>query len=393
MMYRLLLFSLLCLQACNPFSGDKQSDVEAILIGTRVNTPKGRMYYMGAYAGVPIQADPKDMYLLGNNVAMYSYGRSPYVWDGARGQLTKYEVDVRYKIQATDSIAFAGIASSASFGAVAFVSDEEAYVFFLADGKVVAFNPSTMEIGEEIEVERLPLGEDIEVSTNTYYAFLGSDGRILLPIGANPGAIGKFVDQAQVAVFNTKTKKVGYSNDSRMTIGYNNLAKDFANGDLYYRPSKYVARIQDYRPEQKDAVSGGLLRVRKDGTFDPDFFVDLQKVLNARRIISVIAIQGKDVLVQYIDKDWKMPENPGQWFSCSTRLAMVDVEALTFKLVSSLDRYGTIYPVGEVDGRPYYANFGTEDGKYHFLVQDNTTILNTKIEAIGGSGIYIARLK
>ncbi|MDR2283694.1 MAG: hypothetical protein LBE37_10815 [Sphingobacterium sp.] len=393
-MYRLLLFFTLCLQACNPFGGSVQpNDKGTILIGTRVNTPQGRMYYLGAYPGVPSQVDPQDMTLLGHNVAIYSYGEHPYVWDGTATQLVKYEVGEDNKIVATDSIGFEAIADGNAFGSVAFVSEEEAYVFFLAAGKVVEFNPATMKVSQQINVDALPLDKDVTVATNTYYAFVGNDGKILLPVGADPSTFGKFSDRARVAVFDSKTKSVRYNDDARMTIGYNNFTKDFSNGDLYYRPSKYIARVQDYRAEQRDAVSGGLLRVRSDGTYDPDFFVDLQKVLGAHRIIAVIAVQGKEALVQYIEKDWKMPENPGQWFDCPTKLAMVDVEALTFRNISSLDKYGTIYPVGEVDGKAYYSNFGAADGKYHFLEQDNTTILNTKIEAIGGSGIYIARLR
>ncbi|MFD2553587.1 hypothetical protein [Sphingobacterium tabacisoli] len=393
-MYRLLLFFTLCLQACNPFGGSVQpNDKGTILIGTRVNTPQGRMYYLGAYSAIPSQVAPQDMTLLGHNIAIYSYGEHPYIWDGTAAQLFKYEVGKDNEIVAVDSIGFERIAKSNSFGAVAFISEEEAYVFFLAEGKVIEFNPTTMKLVKQMEVDALPIEKGVMVGTNTYYAFVGNDGKILLPVGADPSTFGKFSERACVAVFDSKAKSVRYNEDRRMTIGYNNFTKDFANGDLYYRPSKYIARVQDYSPSQKDAVSGGLLRVRSDGTYDPDFFVDLQKVLDAHRIISVIAVQGKDVLVQYIEKDWKMPANPGQWFGCSTKLAMVDVEALTFKDITSLDKYGTVYPVGEVDGKAYYSNFGAEDGKYHFFEQDNTTILNTKIEAIGGSGIYIARLR
>jgi hypothetical protein len=74
-------------------------------------------------------------------------------------------------------------------------------------------------------------------------------------------------------------------------------------------------------------------------------------------------------------------------------LAVVDLHKMTFKDQPLLDKYGTIYPVGEVDGKQYFSNFGAKDGTYPFLEQDDGQTFKTRIETLGGSGIYIARIR
>jgi hypothetical protein len=373
-------------------SGRNQDD-GLILIGTRVKTPKGRMFYLGAYATMPQQVDPKEMLLLGPENAIYSYGKHPYVWDGTTTMLKKYSVDKGLNIVALDSIKFEDLVQAESFGSLAFISDEEAYAFFLAEGKVIQFNPTTMQINTSIVVKALPMGKATELNTNTYYSFVTDDHTILLPIGTNPDHFDKFSTTAQVAVFNSHDKSIRYNSDSRMSLGYNNFAKDITNGDLYYRPSKYMARAQDYAAVADSPPTGGLLKVQEDGSFAADFFVDLQKILEAHCIVSVIYIKGKNVLVQYIEKGWKVPDDPGAWFNCPTKLAVVDLHQMTYKNMPLLDRYGTIYPVGELDGKQYFANFGAKDGTYHFFEQDDSEIFKTKMESLDGSGIYIARIQ
>lgn len=389
----LWLFVSLFVACRNSSNSHGNKDHGLILIGTRVKTPQGRMFYLGAYQDMPTQVDPKEMVLLGRENAIYSYGKHPYVWDGTSGILRKYVVDNAMKVKAVDSMQFKNMIKAESFGSLAFISNEEAYAFFLAEGKVIQFNPSTMRMTESLTVPSLPMGKTAEVNTNTYYSFITDDHTILLPIGINPNNFDKFPTVAQVAVFNSRERSIRYSSDSRMSLGYNNFAVDILNGDLYYRPSKYIARAQDYAPVSDSPPTGGMLKVKEDGNFDSNFFVDLQKVLDAHRIVSVIYIKGKDVLVQYIEKGWQIPRDPGEWFDCPTKLAVVDLHQMTYKNTPLLDHYGTIYPVGELDGKQYFANFGAKDGTYHFFEQDDGQIFKAKTEALGGSGIYIARIR
>lgn len=373
--------------------GEETAERPAVLFGTRVNTPGGRVYYMGAYSDIPEKVDYKSMVELGSSVTIYSYGEHPYVWNGAASTLTKYNVSDDLAISPSDFVSFASTGLGGFFGPPAFLSETQAYFFVLSEGKVIEFNPSTMEIIEVIDVEALPGGDDAEVNTSTYYSFVTGEGKILLPVDANPGDFDKFPQYAQVAVFDPSAKTIAYSSDGRMSMGYNNFAKDVSNGDLYYRPSKNVVRAQDYTGLTDFPTTGGILKMNADGTYDQDFFVDLEEALNAHCINSVIYVYGSKAVVQYVDASWEAPEDPGEWFNCPTQLALVDLNTLEHEPFSALQPYGVVYAVGTVDGQEYYANFSGEDGKYYFIAQSGPTDFEAVTESIGGSGIYVGRLR
>lgn len=391
-MWPLLFLFFSYLTSCDSFNRPVGDD-GIIVLGTRVNTSKGRVFYLGAYAGIPEQVDAQDMLMLGRDVSIYSYGKHPYVWDGTTSRLIKYAVDEKMNLEPIAFMDLKGAANWSSFGSVAFISETEAYVFFLGEGKVVQFNPNTMKVSKLVATDVLPAGLDPKVGTNTYYSFMTNDTTVLLPVGANPGNFGKFPDRASVAVFNTKTKVVTYNMDNRMSIGYHNFAQDVSSGELYYRPSKYIARIRDYVPAQQNPPIGGILRMKTDGTYDPNFFVDLEKILNAHCILSVINVRNREALVQYIEDGWAVPKDPGEWYNSPTRIARVNLETLKVENNDSLSRYGALYPVGEVDGKQYYSNFGAGDDKYHFLEFNDSGDFIDRVTSVSGSGIYIARLK
>ncbi len=375
---------------------EKEESTTAEIAVTRVNTPGGRVYYMGAYSSIPSVLDYKNMVELGSNVTVYSYGEHPYVWNGSSSTLTKYTVSSTLEIRATDILSFASTGLSGFFGPPAFLSETQAYFFVLGEGKVIEFNPSTMEIVETISVTALPGSDDSDINTATYYNYITGDGKILLPVDANPGDFDKFPQYAQVAVFDPSTKTVTYNNDTRMSMGYYTFAKDVSNGDYYYRPSKNIVRAEDYATVTGYPTTGGMLKMRANGTFDPDFFLNLEEALDAHCIHTVIYVYGSKAVVQYTESPWAPPTDPAQWSSIPTKMALLDLNTLAFEEFTALSKYGVVYPIGRMNGHEYYGNFGGSGdaaGKYYFLRQTGPSNFEIASEALGGSGIYIAKLR
>jgi hypothetical protein len=395
----ILLFTLIAFTACKKEDEPvkKEESTTAEIAVTRVNTPGGRVYYMGAYSKLPTTIDYRDMLELGASVTVYSYGEHPYVWNGNSSTLTKYSVSNTLDIKVTDMLSFASTGLSGFFGPPAFISETKAYFFVLAEGKVIEFNPTTMEITEVIPVTPLPGSKDPNINTLTYYTYVTPEGKILLPVDSNPGDFNQFPQHAQVAVFDPATKAVTYVNDDRMSMGYYAFAKDITNGDNYYRPSKNVVRAEDYSTVTGHPTTGGILKVKADGTFDTNFFVDLEEVLNAHCIHTVIYVYGTKALVQYTESPWTAPTDNTKWATTiPTKMALVDLATLQFENFTALSKYGTVYSIGKIDGNEYYANFGgTGDaaGKYYFLKQTGATDFEIVSEALGGSGIYAAKLR
>ncbi|MEP5430503.1 MAG: hypothetical protein ABJP86_15265, partial [Flavobacteriaceae bacterium] len=359
-----------------------------------VTTPGGRVYYMGAYSEIPDELDFTDMVELGSSATINSFEENPYVWNGISSTLTKYEVADNLEIKVLDVLSFVSTGLSGGFGLPTFVSDTKAYFFALSEGKVIEFNPTTMKITETINVDVLDLSGDSDINTHTYSNIVTADGTVILPIGSYPdGAPDKFPQYAELAVFDPTTKTVSYVRDTRMSMGYDTYAKG-NDGSFYYRPSKNTAIAEDYSTLTGYPTTGGLLKIQEDGTFDPDFFVDLKEVLNAHSVNSVVYVHDSKALVQYMDASFIPPTNPDDWYSEPTSFALVDLNAKTFEPFTTFEQHGTVYTVGQMDGVEYYGNLGdSSSGQYSVLKQNGPTDFEIVSEAIGGSLIYIGKLR
>jgi len=391
-----LICSLFALTSCS--SDDNKTDDEgqgnnpAVIASVRVNTPSGRVFYLGAYDKFPSTLDYKTMTEIGPGATIYSYGEHPYVWNGTASTLTRYNVSNEMKISASDALSLAGTGVSGTFGPPAFVSETEAYFFALNDGKIIKFNPTTMSITETITVTPLPLSNDAAVKTSTYMSYVTSAKKIILPVAATPTDYNKFPQYAQIAVFDIASKVVTYVKDTRMSMGYDTFAKG-DDGTLYYRPSRATSLSLDYSTVTGAPPAGALLKVNPDGTFDPNFFVDLKTPLNAHSVNVVAYVNGGKALAQYLDNTFTPPAKPADWYNAPTKFALVDLKTLKVEPFTSFEKYGTVYTVGTIDGVEYYGNITAPDGKFSLLKQKGAADFEAVSEALGGSLIFVGRLR
>ncbi|MBE8726463.1 hypothetical protein [Flavobacterium hungaricum] len=369
-----------------------QGDNPAVIASVRVNTPSGRVFYLGAYDKFPSTLDYKTMTEIGPGATIYSYGEHPYVWNGTASTLTKYNVSNEMKISSADALSLAGTGVSGTFGPPAFVSETEAYFFALNDGKIIKFNPTTMSITETITVTPLPLSNDAAVKTSTYMSYVTSAKKIILPVAATPTDYNKFPQYAQIAVFDIASKVVTYVKDTRMSMGYDTFAKG-DDGTLYYRPSRATSLSLDYSTVTGAPPAGALLKVNPDGTFDQNFFVDLKAPLNAHSVNVVAYVHGGKALAQYLDNTFTPPAKPADWYNAPTKFALVDLKTLKVEPFTSFEKYGTVYTVGTIDGVEYYGNITAPDGKFSLLKQKGAADFEVVSEALGGSLIFVGKLR
>ncbi|MFH6988020.1 hypothetical protein ACHRVW_09770 [Flavobacterium collinsii] len=390
-----IMCSVFALTSCS--SDDTKTDEgqgknPAVIASVRVNTPGGRVFYLGAYDKFPSTLDYKTMTEIGSGATVYSFGEHPYVWNGTASTLTKYNVSTEMKISKADALSLAGTGVSGTFGPPAFVSETEAYFFALNDGKIIKFNPEAMTITETIAVTPLPLSNDAGIKTSTYMSYVTSAKKIILPVAATPTDFNKFPQYAQIAVFDIASKAVSYVKDSRMSMGYDTFAKG-NDGTLYYRPSRATSLSLDYSTVKDAPPAGGLLKVNPNGTFDPNFFVDLKVALKAHSVNVVAYVHGDKALAQYLDNTFTPPAKPADWYNAPTKFALVDLKTLKVEPFTSFEKYGTVYTVGTINDVEYYGNITAPDGKFSLLKQKGAAEFEVVSEAIGGSVIFVGKLR
>lgn len=394
--YFLMAILFLSITSCNnddnPVPDPGTTESTAILTSLRVSTPGGNVYYMGAYADIPDEMDYRDMVELGTASTVSSYKEHPYVWNGNSSILTKYEVTNELEIKVSDVVSFASTGISGGFGLPAFVSDEQAFFFALAEGKVIEFNPTTMKITETINVPVLDKSDNSEINTHTYSNIITPNGKVILPIGSYPSDNpDTFPQYGEIAVFDPSTNILTYVKDTRMSMGYDTAVKG-NDGSYYYRPSKNTAAAEDYTSLTDYPTQGGLLKIKEDGTFDSDYFVDLNEILGSHSTNSVVYVYDNKAIVQYLDGTFTPPNDINEWWSATTKFALVDLINKTFEPFTSFEQYGTVFTIGQIDGVEYYGNFGATSGKFSLLKQTSATNFEVVSEPISRIA-FISRLR
>ena len=138
----------------------------AYLLGYRVETPEGRVYYMEAHEEIPSNSNVSEAVELGLNRRIFSYGEHPYIWSGDDATMTKWTLDKTTLELSTDGVVSFGNTGISGFVAPPiFLSETQAFFSELAEGVIVEWNPTTMEITKVHNVDPLP---DVGVPIDWY---------------------------------------------------------------------------------------------------------------------------------------------------------------------------------------------------------------------------------
>ena len=358
----------------------------AYFIGLRTGTPSGTLYYLGAYPDVPSSVDLSEMFELGENTRIHPFGEHTFTYDRNSFVVTKFGIEPDLSLQVEGVMSIAGTGLAGFIGEPAFVSETQAYFFALQEGKVLEFNPTTMTITEVVDVPVLAFPEDPEGTINPFVPYV-SGQFVLLPIRYNSNNFDVFPHYAMNAVFDSETKTLVYQKDDRMSMGSNWFTLN-ENREFFYGPSNQVPRLEAYGNSTGHPTTAGLLKVGPDGTFDPDFFVDLREVLNAQYVRTCPLMFGNKIVVTYYDSNWTKPADPNDWWASPVSTALVDLESGTYEPFTALDPFGgRASDIGtDSSGTTYFTALG-DDNIAYLLTQNSPTEFNVLIsqDLNGGS--------
>ncbi|MEM9673169.1 MAG: hypothetical protein AAF992_11275 [Bacteroidota bacterium] len=354
----------------------------AWLTGFRIDTPQGRLWFMNVSEEVPEDYNIEESVELGLNKAVYSFGGNPYVWDGNARTLTKWAVD------RTDlSLSPEGVLSIASTGFDAlgvfpvFVSETQAFVTNLTEGLIIEWNPRDMTIIEVHQVEPL-VSQQEGAAIQVFFNYL-SDDKLIMPAAqqmpecceANAATMA-----AVVGVFDVNTKAFQYYEDDRLMSGLFRMVTD-ENGSLYVQPESENSFMVEYFDFDRDIAPPPhtILRLNNDGSFDPDFELKLDDVLDIEVINEAFFVNDNKIVLTYIDSnDAQLApafSDHRDIFARSTaRTVAVDITTGEVSNFTALDQYDFIIPYNVIDGLTYFICFTTQVEAFdtsHIVRQDN----------------------
>ena len=369
----------------------------AILYGYRTRGPEGPVYYMSVSEEIPSEPDLANDIEIGAGWSnrIYGFSGSVYTWSGDASTLTKWDVD-RNDLSFTKGaiMSMAGVGISGNLGEPAFISGTQAFFFSLPEGKVVEFNPATMEIVEVIDVDPLVYeGVPFTPAGGFFYDVWDkyvSNGKIIMPVAAEDDVESWTVpNKATVAVFDPASKNVTYHDDLRLATSTSTFVLD-ENGTWYQATSflsSYAAYYGGHDTSSWNALNG-LLKVNSDGTYDPGFFIDFSEVLDSRSIGNVAFISNGKAVVNYKEPGWEFPADFQDVLSSGGDVsAQVDLTTLEVTPFTALDEYSRFGLRSIINGNLIlWAARAREDGASNTVIlqQDASGSYTEVSEMIGG---------
>ncbi|MEM6737326.1 MAG: hypothetical protein AAF620_14780 [Bacteroidota bacterium] len=397
--------------SCDDDSNDVDSTVVEVesgwLVGFRNDTPQGRVYYIGVYEGIPSETDPSNAVEIGLNARIFSFGESPYTWNGNAATMTKWAVNREdLSISVAGIVSFAGAGFSGDLTPPLLLSEERAFITKLTEGVIVEWNPTTMKITQTYIVDPLPTpgaGVNFHGENGKY---ITPSGKILMPIyyaNSEPCCELTNVNPSTVAVFDPVTGTIQYNQDDRLFAHFGGFNID-ENGTQYLFPTSNNSIVDAYfnidEPTRESLYN--VLKVDAEGNYDPNFELDLSEVVPISALGNSFFIQNNKLVFTYVDDSFTWPESYEDRFSSlfSADFVTVALDLTTFEVTkfSVLDDYFYVNSGwgNVIDNKNYFVtgtfDFNTSIETSFIVRQDgleNFTVLSTHV---GGTFQAVNRL-
>ncbi|MEM9390761.1 MAG: hypothetical protein AAGA02_09825, partial [Bacteroidota bacterium] len=337
----------------------------------------------------------------GSSASVFSYGENAFIWDSEAVTMTRWSIDkssLELSVDAILSLASTGVGGGRSNPT--FISESQAFLSRLEEGVIVEFNPTLMEITKTHSVAPLDEGENMDGWVSEYIGY-PVNGKIFYPIyKSTPNTCCEFYQniRATVAVFDPSSSSIEYVHDDRLMGSRSDFLVD-EKGNMYVTPSYTNSFIEPYFDLDPSMTSKpwGILKFNADGSFDPDFFVDLSESVDMSFNHNSMLAHSDHIVINYIDKTYSHPESFDDRFdvfgrtdfrSGSVNLATGELESF-----ESLNKSSGTYYLNTIDGLNYYQIFDKDHETRNLLYRQNSLTDYTTVSSNETGRInYIGKL-
>ncbi len=349
--------------------GTDPNEIEnAVVIVYRIIDTNSDTWFIEAYEDIPSGVDISTVTEVGQaGSTVNPVGDAVIVWNG-EGLITKWAVDrTTLDVFQDGTIDIAELGVEGDIGTIISKSPTEAYLMDNKIGVIVEFNPEIMEVVEVIEYPPYqPVGwfpnDPNEPFVNTFQHRLVDDLIIA------PFMTGDFVDfnapyEAIMFVFNTVTNEVKFVTDDRMATG-NDRFLTAPSGEMYFPNRFYAGLLTTFADHDESLLppTTSILRFLPNGTWDPDFFLDMKEVTGTDFIWRPQFVVGNEMVVSYWPEETPIDPNEswGGIFGQPRTASTINLDTFESRPFTSLDQYNGFNIIGEFQGTIYLSAFPAE---------------------------------
>ena len=338
-LFSMLTIALLTFTSCN------QDDDEVAQIGnnedalfgflTAVEDPDGRVNFLHTTTelGPDVKFDPSVSLELPGYSRFWAQEKTGKFYIGQSEDLTvtKWHITEDTGFEKGQTVSFQGEGTQQISQTMAIVSETKAYYIDFSQGQLIVINPEEMVIDKVIPLpaQMAPVVDGLNIVFESGKYHIVND-RLFIPVGWTDRE-STLRQATGLAVVNTNTDQVTYTEDDRVATAFNVVAMD--NGDLYFGASWPVVYDQEGREIGR---KGGLLRIKAgETTFDPGYYIEYPKV-GADIVKSPVA---NKVYLRVLDEEkmaWSGDNLANDYFDNVWQVALLDVGTGEMETVEAL---------------------------------------------------------
>ena len=319
-------------QAANP-NGNATGD-NPVLWMQNIATPDGVSGFMGFAPEPPTEPfDLRDLIELGPNARADAFNGMVFSLNYEDSTITRWSLSDDLQAIPGEVIGLSNDGLSRFFWQHAFYSDTRAFVFNLALGTIIEWNPSEMVITARHVVEP---PEPATAYTGQPYR---SGDRFLMMITGHDYEAQELNPRVQVAIFDPEALTLTYATDDRVISGYEAFVD--GNGDFYALPDREQTWLSHYFSANTGAPIGGVLRIKAgEDDFDPDYYERLDELAGASAVAQIFPLNDTQWLVEVLPDASEYPpvDRVSDFWQLPVTLRIVDLEERTWEPVVGLDR-------------------------------------------------------
>ncbi|MEO1097203.1 MAG: hypothetical protein AAFX57_05550, partial [Bacteroidota bacterium] len=155
------------------------------------------------------------------------------------------------------------------------------------------------------------------------------------------------------------------------------------DGAFYMVPNFANSYWEPYFDLTGQGVPYGVLRINADGSFDPDFFVDLTDLVDITFLRSQFFIYDQNFVLSYLDEaDYQHPDAYSDRFaSFGQTPELIIVDLVNGNVTDFAGFNGSGFEqgffLGSVEGENYFSGFNSATEQGGLLIQDGINALTT----------------
>ena len=287
----------------DPVNGESADDqggaptTPAVMVAVATRSPEGTNFYVGAYPELPAEVDLATMLETPSGQNAATFNGAIYVWSPDSGVYTRYAVDDQLRLSRNGAVSFVNEGGTGNV-MTRFISPTRAYSMTRDNLRIIVWDPSEMTVLGSIDTSAAldPNYPEFDYGEPVLFG-----DYVAWPILWYNYDDFDFKPTLEVILASASSNAPAFAvSDSRCGGGWSLFTDD--QGDLYALGNAWFGFGHFFDRDPSRQLNDCLLRIQRGSTsFDPDFYLDLNRAVDTPAVYHTWRSTGRSVVAAVWD--------------------------------------------------------------------------------------------